>query len=83
MLKELESMTYEEAGEEFTVFSLSPLEKNPHKNKYSDGKEDLTSSQQETIIKKAVKLLFLVCRLETARNQLCSEENLSLHIQYF
>lgn len=32
MLKELESMTYEEAGEEFTVFSLSALEKkNPQK----------------------------------------------------
>lgn len=76
-------MTYEEAWEEFTVFSLSLLEKKTHKNKYSDRKEDLTSSQQETIIKKAVKCLVLVCRLKIARNQLQSEENLSLYIQYF
>lgn len=33
MLKELESMTYEEAGEEFTVFSLSLLGKKPTKAK--------------------------------------------------
>lgn len=57
VLKELESMTYEEAGEEFTVFSLSLLEKkNPHKNKHRDGREDLTSSQWETVIKKAGKI---------------------------
>lgn len=34
MLKEVESMTYEEAGEELTVFGLSLLEKNLHKNKH-------------------------------------------------
>lgn len=64
MLKEVESMTYEEAGEELTVFGLSLLEKNLHKNKHWDGREDLTSSQWETVIKKAGQLWFLFVGLK-------------------
>lgn len=48
MLKELESMTYEEALQESSVFSLLLTKKS------RDEREGLTSSQQKTLIKKAV-----------------------------
>lgn len=48
MLKELESMTYEEAVKEFSVLSLSFWRGEKKKNSYRVEWEDLTSSQQKT-----------------------------------